>query len=71
MNEIPSTILNHFRSLVGKRIRLIRCDDPYTKMAPGSEGTITFVDDFGTVFADWDCGSGLGLVWRVDEWELV
>ena len=47
--------------LVKKRVRLIRCNDPYTKLPPGTEGTVEFVDDMGTVFVKWDNGSSLGL----------
>lgn len=47
--------------LVKKRVRLIRCNDPYTKLQPGTEGTVEFVDDTGTVFVKWDNGSSLGL----------
>lgn len=47
--------------LVKKRVRLIRCNDPYTKLQPGTEGTVEFVDDSGTVFVKWDNGSSLGL----------
>jgi hypothetical protein len=48
--------------LVGKRVRLIACTDPYTKLKSGEEGTVDFVDDIGTVFVKWDNGSNLGLV---------
>lgn len=47
---------------VGKRIRLIFTNDQYTDLAPGDEGTIDYVDDYGTIFAKWDNGSRLGLV---------
>jgi hypothetical protein len=47
--------------LVKKRVRLIRCNDPYTKLQVGTEGTVEFVDDTGTVFVKWDDGSSLGL----------
>ena len=30
--------------LVGKRVELVRCTDQYTRLAPGEEGTVTFVD---------------------------
>jgi hypothetical protein len=56
---------------VGDRVRLVRCTDPYTKLQPGDEGTVTFVDDTGTVFVRWDSGSGLGLVPGEDAWEVV
>lgn len=47
---------------VGKRITLIHTSDPYTELRPGDQGTITFVDDIGTIFAKWDRGSSLGMV---------
>lgn len=48
--------------LIGKRIRLVFTNDEYTDLRAGDEGTVTFIDDTGTVFADWDNGSGLGLI---------
>lgn len=56
---------------VGKRIRLIHTDDPYTELVPGDEGTIDFVDDAGTVFAKWDKGSGLGMVPGQDRFAII
>lgn len=47
--------------LVGKRVRLIRCNDPYTKLLPGMEGTVCRIDDIGTVHVKWDNGSRLGM----------
>ena len=32
----------------GMRVRLIRMNDPYTKLKPGDEGTVCLVDDIGT-----------------------
>jgi hypothetical protein len=47
--------------LTGRRVRLVRCNDPYTQLPPGCEGTVRFVDDTGTVHIWWDNGSSLGL----------
>ena len=55
----------------GMRVRLIRMNDPYTKLKPGDEGTVCLVDDIGTVFVDWDCGSTLGIVYGEDACELI
>jgi hypothetical protein len=55
----------------GDRVRLIRCNDPYTRLAPGDLGTVTLVDDLGTVHVDWDSGSRLGLVPGEDWWEVA
>ena len=57
---------------VGTRIELVFMDDPYNKtLKPGSRGTVTYVDDAGTVFVRWDCGSGLGLVIGQDEFRVI
>ena len=50
----------------GCRVELISMDDPYTKLQPGERGTVRLVDDIGTVFVDWDCGSSLGVAYGVD-----
>lgn len=54
---------------IGKRIRLVSTTDPFTDLKPGDEGTVDIVDDAGTVFAKWDNGSSLGLVFQEDRWE--
>lgn len=50
----------------GTRVELIQMDDPYSRLKPGDKGTVRFVDDTATVFVDWGCGSGLGIVYGVD-----
>ena len=47
---------------VGTRVELVSMNDPYSKLKPGDRGTVKSVDDTGTVFVSWDCGSGLGVV---------
>ena len=56
---------------VGTRIRLVKMDDPYSRLVPGDLGTVTGVDDIGTVHVKWDCGSNLGLVYPEDEFEIA
>lgn len=52
---------------VGCRVELIGMGpDPYSKLERGNQGTVNHVDDTGTVFVSWDCGSGLGMVHDVD-----
>lgn len=58
------------RTHEGRRVRLIRCEDEFTNLKPGDEGTITFVDSVGTVHVKWDNGSRLGMVPGVDTWEF-
>ena len=50
----------------GCRVELVRMDDP---QAPpiGTKGTVTHVDDIGTIHIVWDNGSSLGVVYSEDE----
>lgn len=50
----------------GTRVILVKMDDPYTKLQPGDEGTVTGVDDIGTIHVKWDIGSSLGIVFGED-----
>ena len=51
----------------GTRVMLIRMSDPYTNMRQGDLGTVTLVDDIGTIHVNWDRGSTLGVVFGEDE----
>ena len=50
----------------GTRVELVSMNDPYTTLKPGDRGTVVMVDSIGTVFVDWDCGSGLGVAYGED-----
>lgn len=54
----------------GKRIHLIHMDD---EQAPpdGTDGTVTCVDDAGTIHVKWDTGSSLGLIYGADKFQLL
>lgn len=55
----------------GDRVRLIRCNDPYTRLQTGELGTVGSVDSMGTVHVSWDSGAQLGLVADAgDRWEV-
>ena len=49
------------------RVMLICMSDPYTKLRQGDTGTVTLVDDIGTIHVNWDRGSTLGVVFGKDE----
>ena len=55
----------------GTRVELVRMEDQYRTIPPGTQGTVSHVDDTGTVFVQWDNGSGLGVVYGEDEIVLV
>jgi len=57
--------------LKGKRIKLIKMDDPYSTLKPGALGTCTGVDDAGHVQMKWDEGSSLSLIPDADKWEVI
>jgi Domain of unknown function (DUF4314) len=47
---------------VGDRVRLVACTDEHTRLEPGALGTVSFIDDLGTVHVAWDSGARLGMV---------
>ncbi|MCG9967542.1 DUF4314 domain-containing protein [Pelotomaculum terephthalicicum JT] len=69
MKQINPEMLKVLRSYYppGTRVEMVRMEDPYTRLRPGDQGTVSFVDDTGTVFVNWDSGSGLGVVFGEDE----
>ena len=50
----------------GTRVELVRMEDEYSRLKPGDKGTVTGVDDIGTIHVNWDCGSGLGIAYGED-----
>ena len=50
----------------GTRVELVRMEDSYRTLSPGEKGTVTCVDDIGTIHVNWDCGSTLGIAYGVD-----
>jgi len=56
----------------GDRVRLIRINDPWSRTPKGTEGTVSLVDDMGTVHVRWDDGSAIGLIAEDgDLWEII
>ena len=51
---------------VGCKVELLRMDDPYRKMQPGLIGTVTHVDDAGSIHVSWSNGSSLACLWGID-----
>lgn len=58
------------KGLEGKRVEAILIEDG--KIVPkGTQGTVQFIDDIGTIFVRWDNGSSLGIVPQVDDYKLL
>jgi hypothetical protein len=50
----------------GTRVRLVMMDDPQAHPS-GTEGTVTGLDDTGSLLMRWDNGSSLSVVYDEDE----
>jgi hypothetical protein len=57
----------------GDRVKLIYCSDPYTRLPPGTHGTVTMIDSVGTVHVQWDGHPGhrLGLIPGEDHYVVI
>ena len=51
----------------GTRVMLIRMRDPYTNLRQGDRGTVSFVDDIGSIHVNWDRGSNLAVLFGEDQ----
>ena len=74
MNNLPSKeIVQALRArfLKGTRVALVRMNDSHTKLRPGDLGIVDFIDDAGSIFCIWDNGSTLGVVFGVDEIQIL
>jgi len=63
--EMLKQLKEHYTA--GTRVMLIRMSDSYTNLRQGDRGTVTVVDDIGTIHVNWDRGSTLGVVFGEDE----
>ncbi len=55
----------------GTRVKLLHMADPYRTMQPGMKGTVSCVDDTGTIHVNWDEGGNLGVVYGEDSCEKL
>ena len=69
MFNISKEALERLRKeyMVGCRVELTKMNDPYrTDLVPGCKGTVTGVDDAGSIHVRWDIGSSLAVVYGED-----
>nr|DAM63212.1 MAG TPA: protein of unknown function (DUF4314) [Caudoviricetes sp.] len=50
----------------GTRVELISLNDPYRDIPTGTRGTVSCVDDTGTIHVHWDNGACLGVAYGED-----
>lgn len=55
----------------GTRIMLDHMSDDPNPLPSGAKGTVSFVDDTGTVFVNFDCGRMLGVCPEVDKFHKL
>jgi len=55
----------------GSTVELIFMNDPFTKLQPGEQGKVLFVDSIGTAHIQWNNGSTLGAAYGEDHIKLV
>lgn len=56
--------------LVGKRVEAVLVEDGRS-VPRGTQGIVRRVDDIGTIHVDWDNGSGLGVIPKVDKIRII
>lgn len=73
MFGIPQAVIDRLKAEypAGTRVELVHMEDPYRKIEPGELGTVTGVDDIGTIHVNWDCGSSLGIAYGEDSCRKV
>ena len=66
--ETIQALRDHYKP--GTRVELLRMDDV---QAPpiGTRGTVTGVDDIGSIMVNWDNGSGLSVAYGEDLCKVV
>ena len=72
MNFPNKEIIEHLRRTypAGTKVELVRMNDDHAPPA-GTRGTVTGVDDIGTIHVCWQNGSGLGVAYGEDECKIV
>ena len=72
MKNISKKLLKDLRERYpkGTRVELIRMDDPQAPPV-GTRGTVTAVDDIGTIHVKWDTGSSLGVAYGEDQCRVL
>lgn len=56
---------------IGTRIKCFNMKEDPRPIPAGTEGTVTGVDDIGTILMRWDNGSSLGLIPELDDFIIV
>ena len=56
---------------IGSRIMMVYSTDPFAPIEGGTEGTVSSVDNIGTIHVNWDNGRSLGVILGEDVIEKI
>lgn len=56
---------------IGSRIMMVYSADSFAPIEGGTEGTVSSVDDIGTIHVNWDNGRCLGVILGEDVIEKI
>jgi len=57
---------------VGDRVELIKTDDSWTKLEPGSKGKVVEIEeDQDLIWVQWDNGEKLALLNGIDKFKII
>ena len=56
---------------IGSRVMMVYSADPFAPIESGTEGTVSSVDDIGTIHVNWNNGRCLGVVLSEDVIEKI
>jgi len=57
---------------VGDRVKLIKTDDSWTKLEPGSKGKVVEIEeDQDLIWVQWDNGEKLALLNGIDKFKII
>lgn len=56
---------------IDSRIMMVYSADPFAPIEGGTEGTVSSVDDIGTIHVNWDNGRCLGVILGEDVIEKI
>lgn len=71
LQEHIMSLIEHGDELIGRKVKMVYTSDAYTDVVPGDVGVVSHVDDAGTVFVNWENGSGLGLIPGIDSFDVI
>lgn len=74
-NELTESEIIEIRNKykAGTKIKLLKDmkEEPSNSVKAGEIGIVDHVDDIGTIHIRWENGSGLGLIPKLDEFEIL